>query len=246
MSARSVIASVLMGGRVPEMHVGELVRVVSVFGFAEGTVRVALSRMVAMGELRSSKGRYGLAGALLERHARQEEARRPALRAWDGTWRVAILGAGSFPRRRSASERVGARKLLRQLRLAEWREGVWLRPDNFTDSPLAVEGCTWITGARFCEAEEAGDLVAQLWNLDAWSDRASELARSMRLVPAKDSLGESFRIAASVIRHIRDDPLLPEELLPAKWPGAELRNLYEDYRRGFLRELAEVLEHNEK
>jgi phenylacetic acid degradation operon negative regulatory protein len=244
MSARSVIASVLMGGRVPEMRAAELVRVATVFGFVEGTVRVALSRMVAAGELRSVDGRYTLAGSLLERHASQEEARRPELRTWDGTWRVAVLGAGSLERRRSASERLGVRKLLRQLRMAEWREGVWLRPDNFTEAPPALEGCTWLNGVRFADPDELRDLVAQLWDLDEWSERALELADAMRLTPVRDGLGPGFRLAATVIRHIRDDPLLPDEVLPSDWPGSELRRLYESYRKDFLRELGEVLQHS--
>jgi phenylacetic acid degradation operon negative regulatory protein len=245
MSARSVIASVLMGGSVPQMRAAELVRVATVFGFAEGTVRVALSRMVAAGELLSLNGHYALAGSLLQRHARQEEARRPVLRTWDGTWRAAILGAGSLQRRRTASERVGARKLLKQLRMGEWREGVWIRPDNFTDAPPYLEGCTWLSGARFGDGVEPVDLVVRLWDLGAWSQEALELAGSMRRAPVRDGLGESFRVAAAVIRHIRDDPLLPEELLPSDWPGAELRRLYESYRKDFLRELAKVLEQRE-
>jgi phenylacetic acid degradation operon negative regulatory protein len=241
MSARSVIASVLMGGRVPQMRAAELVRVTTVFGFAEGTVRVALSRMVAAGELHSLNGHYALAGSLLQRHARQEEARRPALRTWDGTWRVAILGGGPMQRRRSASERVGARKLLKHLRMGEWREGVWIRPDNFTDAPPNLEGCTWMSGARFGDGDKPVDLVLRLWDVEVWSQRAVELAGSMRSTPVSDGLGDSFRLAATVIRHIRDDPLLPDELLPTDWPGAELRKLYEGYRKDFLNELAQVL-----
>jgi phenylacetic acid degradation operon negative regulatory protein len=50
----------------------------------------------------------------------------------------------------------------------------------------------------------------------------------------------------TVARHIRDDPLLPDELLPADWPGAELRRLYEGYRKDFMHELAEVLRQHEE
>jgi phenylacetic acid degradation operon negative regulatory protein len=50
-------------------------------------------------------------------------------------------------------------------------------------------------------------------------------------------------VSAAVLRHLLADPLLPEELLPAGWPGAELRALYDDfdtrYREVLLRHLKE-------
>ncbi len=239
-SARSVIASLLLGRHRPDMPAATLVQVAGVFGFAEGAVRVALSRMVAAGELTASDGRYALAGPLLDRHLRQEEARRPALRAWSGGWRVAVLGTGQA-RRRSAIERVGVRKMLRQHRLAEWREGIWLRPDNVIDAPPTLAGCTWLTDARFVDDGQAGPLAAALWDLDDWATQARQLRRSMNDTPAERDLGTSFQLAAAAVRHIRDDPLLPEQLLPARWPAAALRARYDDYQIEFQEALARVL-----
>jgi phenylacetic acid degradation operon negative regulatory protein len=33
-----------------------------------------------------------------------------------------------------------------------------------------------------------------------------------------------------MVRHIRTDPVLPPELLPADWPGLRLRRDYDEYR----------------
>ena len=38
-----------------------------------------------------------------------------------------------------------------------------------------------------------------------------------------------------MVRHVLTDPMLPDELLPADWPGARLRAAYHD----FATELAE-------
>ncbi|MGH9035805.1 MAG: hypothetical protein ACRD0O_08565, partial [Acidimicrobiia bacterium] len=100
MSARSVVASVLLGSHPPELPVAALVQLCGRFGIAEGTTRVALSRMVAAGELAAVPGERGVPGgpggmagyrlvgeALLSRQRAQDEARHPPHEPWDGTWR---------------------------------------------------------------------------------------------------------------------------------------------------------------
>ena len=41
-----------------------------------------------------------------------------------------------------------------------------------------------------------------------------------------------FVAAAAMVRHLLTDPVLPDELLPADWPGAALRKAYYELRRG--------------
>ncbi len=76
LTARSLIASTLLGTHPPVLPGRLLVRLGELFGIAEGTTRVALSRMVAAGELETEDGRYRLVGAaLLARQAAQERGR---------------------------------------------------------------------------------------------------------------------------------------------------------------------------
>jgi phenylacetic acid degradation operon negative regulatory protein len=35
------------------------------------------------------------------------------------------------------------------------------------------------------------------------------------------------------LRHFQADPLLPDALLPARWPGPELRHEYDDFDRAY-------------
>ncbi|GAA3311907.1 hypothetical protein [Nonomuraea dietziae] len=60
LTARSAVLSALLGSHPPRLPSRALVRVGEVFGIAEGTVRVALSRMVAAGDLVQDDGRYEL------------------------------------------------------------------------------------------------------------------------------------------------------------------------------------------
>ena len=76
LTARSLVASTLLGTQPPVLPGRVLVRLAELFGIAEGTTRVALSRMVAAGELEVDDGRYRLVGpALLARQATQEHGR---------------------------------------------------------------------------------------------------------------------------------------------------------------------------
>ena len=78
LTARSVLASALLGMDPPELPVAQLVRLAGLFGISENRARVALSRMVAAGEATSDgSGRYRLAGTW----RRASRAGRRAVRA---------------------------------------------------------------------------------------------------------------------------------------------------------------------
>ncbi|MGP3912508.1 PaaX family transcriptional regulator C-terminal domain-containing protein [Nonomuraea sp. 10N515B] len=230
MSARSAVLSALLGHHPPRLPARHLVRIGALFGIAEGTVRVALSRMVAAGDLIQEDRFYTLSERLVERQARQDESRDPHTRPWDGTWEVAVVTA----ERRAPADRAAFRHTMTTLRLAELREGTWLRPANLVRAwPESVTAqCTRIDGRPY------PDPTPLLWDLDGW---AAEARRLEREVERADGLAEGFLVSAAVLRHLLADPLLPEELLPAGWPGAELRALYDDfdtrYREVLLRHL---------
>lgn len=241
LTARSVVASTLLGMSPPRLSGQLLVRSGELFGIAEGTTRVALSRMVAAGELEADDGAYRLAGHLLARQERQLASRRglESLRRWNGEWELAIVGG----ERRSARVRSALREAARQLKLAEGREGVWLRPanlaaDRFPDAAAVVAAQCWrFTGAP--DDEDPTDLAARLWDLPGWADRAvalrAEMDRDLGRLEAgeTDALAPSFVVSAAVLRHLLADPQLPPELGPADWPGAALRRDYDRYDAAF-------------
>src|SRR5216683_1962421 len=77
LTARSVVLSTLLGYHPPELPVSALVRVGGLFGIAEKTVRVALTRMVADGDVAADSGVYRLTRRLVQRQEQQDEARSP-------------------------------------------------------------------------------------------------------------------------------------------------------------------------
>ncbi|MFI9424656.1 PaaX family transcriptional regulator C-terminal domain-containing protein [Streptomyces achromogenes] len=223
LSARSVVLSLLLGVHPPELPVRDLVRLVEPFGIGGSTLRAALSRMVAAGDLRRTDAVYRLSDRLLERQRRQDDAVRPRTRVWHGDWEMVVITATG----RGPAERAELRARLTALRLAELREGVWLRPANL-DRPLPAEVHRVALTYTARPDEPPGELAARLWPLAEWAATArSLLAHAARAGRPADR----FTAYAAAVRHLLADPVLPPVLLPADWPGEELRTAYAGYRR---------------
>lgn len=242
LSARSVLATAILGADQPHLTVGELVAMASLFGISDGAARTCLWRMVSNGELTSEDGTYALAGDLLERRQRVDEASRiddDAVPPWDGTWELAVVSLD----RRSAADRVALRKAATALHLGELREGVWIRPDNLDPDRLprlrAVldRQCVHFHGAA---TDIDPDAVRALFNLDDWAADARRLTRAVRDevdADAADDFAYWFGLSVAVVRHLQLDPMLPAEFIGDEWPGPDLRSAYRRFDELFKRHL---------
>jgi phenylacetic acid degradation operon negative regulatory protein len=220
MTARSVVLSVLLGAHPAWASAAELIRLTSDFGIKESTLRVALTRMVSAGDLVRSADGYRLSDRLLARQRRQDDAMRPQLRRWRGYWTTLIVTSiGTDARTRAA-----LRTTLHHKRFGELREGVWMRPDNLElDLDAKVRTRVRIVQAR---DDAPTELAGQLWDLPSWAHTGQRFLAEMASaadVPAR------FVLAAAIVRHVLTDPVLPDELLPADWPGTRLRAAYNDF-----------------
>jgi phenylacetic acid degradation operon negative regulatory protein len=223
LSARSVVLSLLLGTHPPELPVRDLIRSVERFGVTEPTLRVALSRMVGAGDLHRTDATYRLSDRLLERQRRQDDAIHPRTRAWRGDWEIAVITVTG----RGPAERAELRADLSRLRLAELREGVWLRPANLQRPwPDRVGALVQRFTARPDQPPHM--LASTLWALDDWADTTRSLLDHFTnaTLPA-----DRLAAAAAMVRHMVTDPILPADLLPARWPGPDLRATYADYQR---------------
>ncbi len=245
--ARSVIGSLLLGVHPPRLPGARIVEWCARFGIAEGTARTAMSRMVDRGELRTDGGLYELAGRVRALQPAQDWSLAPDLAPWDGSWRLAVVGGAA----RDPTRRAALRTAMRRLRFGEAREGVWTRPDNLPraaapeESWRAVDAqCAWWSATP---ETDPGQLAAELFLPDSWAGRARDLVARLEAVTtelasgAETALAPGFVIGAATLQHARRDPLLPPALLPAAWPGDDLRATYRRFETTFATTLAAVL-----
>jgi phenylacetic acid degradation operon negative regulatory protein len=235
MTARSVVLSVLLGAHPACASASELIRLTADFGIKETTLRVALTRMVSAGDLIRSADGYRLSDRLLARQRRQDEAMRPRVKAWHGDWAVLIVTSVGT----DARARATLRTTMHYKRFGELREGVWMRPDNL-DLELDDEVAVRVRALK-ARDEEPAELAGQLWDLSGWADTGRSLVDEMST--ATDIPGR-FVAAAATVRHLLTDPMLPEELLPAQWPGSALRAAYHDFAKELSerRDMTQLLE----
>jgi phenylacetic acid degradation operon negative regulatory protein len=99
-----------------------------------------------------------------------------------------------------------------------------MRPDNIDiELPADVLQRVRVLHAR---DDDSSDLAARLWDLSGWARDGRELVTEMASAP---DVPKRFVTAAGIVRHLLTDPVLPEDLLPADWPGHSLREAYTDF-----------------
>lgn len=226
LNARSLALSALLGTHPPALPARALVALAELFGIAGGTMRTALSRMVAAGEVEAATGWYRLTGRLLDRQQAQDIGRRPPAEAWDGRWHTVIAAADQ----RELADRRHFRAVLGHHRFGELRPDTWLRPANLP-APDLGRAAFVLTGTIDRSDEPA--LVDRLWDLPAIAATARELIdRIDRTAASSDltahaSIPATFTLSATVVRFLRSEPLLPTSLTPADWPADQLRRRYD-------------------
>lgn len=229
--ARSVVLSLMLGAHPDRMTTSQIIGAGEYFSISASTMRVALSRATAAGDLRRVQDGYELSDRLRARQRYQDQGVEDIGSSWDGSWEMAVVVVSG----RSVADRAALRDKLDAARLALLREGVWMRPANLRRSREyaadPVLDC-FVAEPR----QDAAELAARLWDLEGWTRKGQEL-----LVGAGESVDPALRLAsaAAIVRHLNADPLLSPVLVPQGWPGARLRQAYRDYQQE-LRDLVGI------
>ncbi len=236
-SARSIVLSVLLGTHPPSLPIGSIVALSELFSIPAGTMRTALSRLVAAGDLVNDDGRYQLTDRLVARQRAQDEGRRDVDDAWDRTWWTVI----ALSDRRSVAARRSFRAELDVLRFGELRPDTWIRPANLSpgDEHRLFSIPDAIVTRGSITTPDGPALARRLWPLDTIADRMRSLLAHMETTAAPlsgtdtSALPEAFAISAAVVRTLRTEPRLPAALTPPDWPAAQLRSTYDRYEADF-------------
>jgi phenylacetic acid degradation operon negative regulatory protein len=226
-AAGSFVLDLLSTLKRGSMPVRALLEAAEPLGIAPGSVRVALARLLAGGQVaRDARGRYrlGAAAAPLAQHVgawRHAEAR---LRPWTpGRWLAVQTGAAAAPSARGERAR-------RLLGLRAFVPGLSLRPDNLRGGVGALRAELAALGPdpqvlvfELSGLDPASEARARgLWDAAAlgagYARSLEELAASTRRLPGlpeAEARAESFLLGGRVIRQLALDPLLPEAIAPS-------------------------------
>jgi len=243
LNARSVVISTLLGSKFDELPAGTIVRTAELFGIAPGTTRVALTRLAAAGDVESTDGIYVLADHHQARRARQLRSIDPVVKDWKGSWLTAVVMIEG----REPHHRLLLREAFRRERFVELRESIWMRPDNIDQQVTTPAMHTIEEQCQWMFSEVGPDLEATLLDRFApaeWANTADALeAEMLQLMPRlkrhdPEVFRQAFIVEGGVLRHLMSDPLLPDSLLEAGWPGHRVRETYKMYDEHFLETLA--------
>ena len=160
------------------------------------------------------------------------------LEPWDGYWH--LTGFEIPETRRGARDAI--RNLLVELGAAPIQSGLYICAFDLTDFVLQLAthlGVTetvtsFVTGAIQTgdDAQDTG-IVDRLWPLAALTDRYTSIEQRLVAIAEQAPLADRDQLAALMFAAtldleavLRDDPLLPAELLPAGWAGSRARRAF--------------------
>ncbi|WP_201449921.1 PaaX domain-containing protein, C- domain protein [Nocardia caishijiensis] len=219
-SARSALIRILIAADSPTMTAHQICAATTAAGYPEATVRVAVSRMVAAGDLVRANRVYTLAPHL---RARRDDLLAPPTVPWQGDWEQVVITATG----RSAADRAALRARLLSLRLGELREGVWMRPANLARDLRDLDDTT--LALRLRAVDDPAALCARLWPLTDIADRA----RTLLAVIGTTDGDARFTAVCAGLDLLTTDPALPADLLPTHWAVDALRDATTSYLRWF-------------
>ncbi|MGW4424655.1 PaaX family transcriptional regulator C-terminal domain-containing protein [Streptosporangium sp. NPDC004631] len=226
----------------------ELYTVANTLGMSDQQVRLCVKRLVEEGRFTlEGRGRKALLRVTADawrsftpavefvRHAFHQDR---GLAPWDRTWHLAAFAVPESAR----AARDALRETILGLGGAQLQGGLYVSAHAWEDRVEARARELGVAGGLTCVAsanlrvggeEDPRRLAALLWPLEEIAERHRRLVSVAR--PRLDRLrgpGELTRaelltvaieLASEFTRAMEPDPLLPAELLPEPWPGAEAR-----------------------
>ena len=212
-------------------------------GIEEKTTRQALMRTAASGWLDPEKvgrrTRWRLTASaqkLLTEGAERIYSITGPGDSWDGRWLLIYARIPESDRR----ARHVVRSRLTWAGFGSLGAGVWIspHPDREAEATGVLREAGVAADAHVFVARRSGladvrVMVASAWDLDAIENRYQEFLEEFRVTAPADVLARQIEIVHAWRRFPSIDPLLPRELLPARWSGLTAARLFADRHRGW-------------
>lgn len=225
-----------------EVWVGTLIRIAAEFGLSELALRAVLSRMARAGWLAST--RNGNRGYYkLTRRGRaviQEGASRifrPRSARWDREWHLLTYSIPEAQR----ELRDQFRKRLTYLGFGSLAAGAWITPNDLRAevgellADLGLDGYVDQFRGAYLQPDQGPDLATRVWPLGRLAEAYEAFLDRWQALPSEISRGISdsrafvlrFWLIHQYQRFFLEDPDLPPELTPPRWPGHDAARLFE-------------------
>lgn len=232
MHARSALFDVYgdhLRTRQDRASIAALVRLLETVGIRAPAVRTAVSRMVAQGWLEpasidGARGYAATARAVVRLDQAGDRIYRRLARAWDGGWHLVLLPP--------CADRTLRQRLHRELTFlgyAELADRTWVSPGAGPGLEEALAGCDVDATTATLREVDPPDAPLAAWDLDALAAAYDAwLAEAPRLIaarladhddPDEGAFAARFEMVHEWRKFLFLDPGLPDELLPASWPG---------------------------
>ena len=150
---------------------------------------------------------------------------------WDGRWLLVYARIPESDRR----ARHVVRSRLTWAGFGSLGGGLWIspHPDREAEATGVLREAGVAADAHVFVARRSGladvqVMVASAWDLDAIEDRYQEFIEEFRATAPADVLARQVEIVHAWRRFPAVDPLLPRELLPARWSGLRAARLFAD------------------
>ncbi len=233
-----------------EIAAQSLIAIMGVFGFSAPSVRAALVRTVRQEWLQNRRlGRRSFYSLTARGRLRVEHGTQRIYavehRPWDGKWRILTYAVPES--RRALRDRL--RRELAWLGMGPLAASTWITPYDLREHLAGFIQTHGLTAyvAEF-EGEHLGpssdaSLAARCWDLGAiarWHEefvaanqpRLTRLQEEVRVGQGpsdREAFVEKIRFVHEYRKALYVDPWLPDDLLPAQWPGRASARLFFEY-----------------
>src|ERR1700742_1363197 len=237
----SIIITVFGDAIVPRggsVWLGTLLEFFETLDIDASVVRTAMSRLTADGWLPREKVSRNSFYRLVKKGRQTFEAATRHIydsppSDWTGRFELLLIGNGE--------DRDASREALKNAGFGSPLPGVWVAPSGV---PVPEEAANAIRLEVSAEDDSGRRLLRESWPLDRTADAYLKFLRTFEplrgWIDGGGGLAEvdAFTARILLIHHYRRvvlrDPLLPNALLPADWPGRAARGLCGEIYRGLL------------
>jgi phenylacetic acid degradation operon negative regulatory protein len=237
----SIVITVFGDAIVPRggsVWLGTLLEFFRTIDIDSSVVRTAMSRLAAEGWFEREKiGRNSFYRLVKRERQTFDIAAKHIYDApasdWTGRFELLLIGNGS--------DRDAAREALKNAGFGSPLPGVWVAPSGV---PIPGEAASAIRLEVSAEDDSGRRLLSESWPLHRTADAYLKFMKTFEplrgWIDRRERLSDvdAFTARILLIHHYRRvvlrDPLLPEALLPADWPGRAARKLCGEIYRGLL------------